>query len=700
MALVHLPACKRTAPETASVPSSGQATLHLPALADDDSLAPTLALTREVLEARRKEGLKTLDKAINADRDNAELYLRRGVLRIDYRLLLGLGERRTSDYEALYDLEAAHGLSGGDPLIHPDSQKVLTRHEADQLAEDEEGYLVQFDSVRRDENGDLLRTREDGEVERVGGPGSAPALVASATLLLQVGETAWAKSFLDRAAVIDPDNVALRVEQAMLEGVRTGYWEKAASDLQTLIKEGDEAVRSRAQVCLAYCYQNLGRFRYAEKALRDALKLRHDNLEAIQLLGKLLDRRDRREEASRLRSILFQVDPYNPKAANDLGAKLVDEGQPAEAVEILRKLIDKAPTFPAAWMNLGNAYFRLGQYEDAVFAYKGGIALLPGWPDGLYSLAKTYFAWGKWEEGIRALELARQGAPDSVDLLYELGHAYAAVSRTEEAEAAFRRAIALAPEDPDGWSFLCRFYASLRRPDEARPACEKALALESQNDIALWGLYGVLMYEEDLPKAFATVDRMAAEAPAWALPHVIRGIYLVEQGRYEDAIRSFDAALSRDDQLAEAYTQRGLARWRSGDQAGAITDMKRGAELDPLNPYATIHLCTLLLSEGRVEEAMSMLAEMKAKFDPKLWEARVSAFLQGDLEPQELLGHASHIAQRCEANFYIAERVRRESGPAAAAPWYEKCVETDVRHFTEYLLARWRLAQGEALAGP
>ena len=62
---------------------------------------------------------------------------------------------------------------------------------------------------------------------------------------------------------------------------------------------------------------------------------------------------------------------------------------------------------------------------------------------------------------------------------------------------------------------------------------------------------------------------------------VHRGLRELEAETYDEAIETFDAVIVLDPTLAEAWHRRGVARFRSGDTAGAVGDFHQALKLEP-----------------------------------------------------------------------------------------------------------------------
>jgi tetratricopeptide (TPR) repeat protein len=63
--------------------------------------------------------------------------------------------------------------------------------------------------------------------------------------------------------------------------------------------------------------------------------------------------------------------------------------------------------------------------------------------------------------------------------------------------------------------------------------------------------------------------------------HNERGLELVEEGRWQEAIKEYDEAIELDANMAFAYLNRGQVYNLLGDRQRAIADLDKAIELDP-----------------------------------------------------------------------------------------------------------------------
>jgi tetratricopeptide (TPR) repeat protein len=136
-----------------------------------------------------------------------------------------------------------------------------------------------------------------------------------------------------------------------------------------------------------------------------------------------------------------------------------------------------------------------------------------------------------------------------------------------------------------------------------------------------------------LDKLLAALKSAASEEIAGPLEHQIRQLWLnsgtpavtllmsrglreMKANANQDAIEDFTAAVTLEPNLAEAYHQRAIARFASGDTAGAIADIQATLQREP-HSFAALETLTAI-AESRKDwkgayEAWRKLLEI----DPK-----------------------------------------------------------------------------------
>ena len=217
----------------------------------------------------------------------------------------------------------------------------------------------------------------------------------------------------------------------------------------------------------------------------------------------------------------------NPQARNthfNLGKTLYQQGRYEEALAVTRVAVKQAPNFSQGHSNLGAILNELGRSEEAETHLRRSIALNPQDVD-FQRLAEVLMSQGRNEEAIDALAQAAALAPDSrkaAELHFLMGETARENGQPEAAAEHYIHALEL---DPHHWEAL-HWLATLRA--------------EQQH------------YDEMLE----LLQRLAAIHPNDAATYSNMGIALFYLGRNDEALKSFDQALTLDPTLESARANR------------------------------------------------------------------------------------------------------------------------------------------------
>ncbi len=105
-----------------------------------------------------------------------------------------------------------------------------------------------------------------------------------------------------------------------------------------------------------------------------------------------------------------------------------------------------------------------------------------------------------------------------------------------------------------------------------------------------------------LDEALARYDAALTLAPQLVAAWYNRGIDLMNAGRLQEALASFTRAIELYASDAQAHNNRGLTKLKLGDRQGAEADFRRALEIDPGLREAQENLKRLLSTEGTTLE--------------------------------------------------------------------------------------------------
>jgi protein O-GlcNAc transferase len=157
---------------------------------------------------------------------------------------------------------------------------------------------------------------------------------------------------------------------------------------------------------LGYCHFALGDLGNAESVLRREVELHPDLVNARNLLGIVLIRQARREEALSVFRGALAVDPQSAEASNNLGNTLAEFGRDEEAIPFLERVVELQPRLAEARYNLGIAFHNLKRHDEAIAAFRSALDLAPDLTYALGNLVRNEAGicrWADLDEHIRVL---------------------------------------------------------------------------------------------------------------------------------------------------------------------------------------------------------------------------------------------------------------------------------------------------------
>jgi tetratricopeptide (TPR) repeat protein len=184
----------------------------------------------------------------------------------------------------------------------------------------------------------------------------------------------------------------------------------------------------------------------AERLAAQVLKADRGNLAAARALGAALLLQERPDEA---------VAPLeraarrggDPAIETLLARALAQSGRRDQALSVLRHAAARRPPWPQAFLELGDQLGAAGRFDEAAAAYEGGLALCP---DALVLRVGLGYLCLKRNDRARALSLFQAvsaAAPERLDGLLGMARTLALTGDYPGAATAYRRVLDLRPDD-------------------------------------------------------------------------------------------------------------------------------------------------------------------------------------------------------------------------------------------------------------
>lgn len=251
-----------------------------------------------------------------------------------------------------------------------------------------------------------------------------------------------------------------------------------------------------------------------------------------------------------------------------MARRLLDAGQPAQALPLLTQAVEAHPSDPTLRNGLAYALAATGDLRGAARQYR---TLLESHPDSaplLANLGILYLKTGELDQAHALLLKAAVRAPDHANTAFSLGELLDRKRLNDQAFHYYRRAAML--------------FERQIGPNPDSSHCNDLVKLASAR-----------MWTGDMAGALDAFDRAIGLRPDHALALARRGLALGKLRRVPEAIASLRRAAEVEPGFAEA--RRAIAELLAsiGDLEGARTEYEATVAIDPDNAVARYFLAAL-----------------------------------------------------------------------------------------------------------
>ncbi len=326
-----------------------------------------------------------------------------------------------------------------------------------------------------------------------------------------------------------------------------------------------EDARARAEAVLA-----------REPANALALVLRANSLAGLRDLDGAIKEMER----------AIVAEPNRGLSYASLGAFELLRGNRTEAEAAYAKALDAEPKSALTHMALGNYRLALGDRSGAEAAFANAVEAEPDNVAALRALASAYVTSQQWSK--------------SADLLERI------VLRHDDLATRF---------------VLADVYVALGQLDRARQELQ-ALTADADAFPSAKVRLAALDYGEGRPaEGHSHLDELLQQQPKHAQGLVLKGRFLLIDGKPDEAATQFERAVAADTRFAAGHYWLGEAHARRGRVAEAKKALGDAVHLDPTHVPAQVSLSRLHLRAGETDGALNF-AEQAARLAPRYAEAR------------------------------------------------------------------------------
>ncbi|WP_395064073.1 tetratricopeptide repeat protein [Flavobacterium sp.] len=314
---------------------------------------------------------------------------------------------------------------------------------------------------------------------------------------LDMGKANLAKKALKLALEQHPKSTGLKLVQVemLVYDDKLDIAEKMLNELYAIEPTNEEIFIQKANI-----YSKRDNHEKAVELLQEALKHTEDYADVYNLIGMEYLFMDNLEKAKKSFIKCLEEDIEDQSALYNVVYCYEFLDQNADAIEYIKKYIDKNPYSEIAWHQQGRLHYGLKEYENAVRAFEYATYIDDEFLGAFMENGKALERLKRYEEAIenyqRTIEL---DDPTSYALL-RIGKCHEKLGHKAEAIKYFNKTVHEDPLLDKGWIAITDFYVRQKNYPKALYYVNKALAIDDQNR-AYWKRYATInkamnLYEE------------------------------------------------------------------------------------------------------------------------------------------------------------------------------------------------------------
>jgi tetratricopeptide (TPR) repeat protein len=443
-----------------------------------------------------------------------------------------------------------------------------------------------------------------------------PERIENAFRLVQVhmlqNQADSAIEVLHRAIANNPENVEVKLVLAQILTEQRSF---ADAEKQLLLFSEAEPRNLDLRLGVGRFYEANGRTESAERIYQavsiDAGQRAQGVTAGVRLAAIRLGEGKLEEAAKYLDEILAS----NPRDADALSLRAevaMRRGDPAAAVAHLRIALGDQPDSVPLAIALARAYGRSGDRALAEQTLRAAVQARPGDVLARLALAQFLIESGNAARALSSLEQLTSEQPNNADALAALAKVQLASGKPVEASRTAAGLQALHPASAAGYQLAGEAYEVQGQLAPAIAAYSRAAELSPKSLDPIVALVRIDMNQKRPNAALVRLDDAEETNPGSARISALRGDVLMSLGRLDEAIKSYDVAVTRAPNWADGYRGLATAHTAAGRPEIATEVLERGFESTGGAAVIGLDLALSYRRSGRTRDAISTYERLVA----------------------------------------------------------------------------------------
>ncbi len=531
--------------------------------------------------------------------------------------------------------------------------------------------------------GDLAKATQTAEALTTKHPKRFDAWITRAQVARSRQQIPEAIESFSKAIEILPANLSARFSRATLL-VQANKSDEAQKDVDSMRKLFKNHFMVNYVQALIHLRE--GKYRDAQSAIQQTLKVRGDYAPAILLSGAISHALGALGQAEVEVSRYLQGNPGNIYARKLLAQIYVDKKQGRKALEVIEPVLGKETSDATLLALAGQAELGEGNFTAATERFQQAVNANKDDANNRIRLGLSRLAAGQQERAIEELEAAtridEKGQADFVLVLTLISQ-----NKHDQAIAAAREVERKYPKNPVTYNLLGMALDAKGDKPGARKNYEQALSLDPayfpavanlanlemvgkdvaaakkrfenflaktpNSQHALLALAGLEAQTGNVKESGKLLERAVAAAPRRIEPRLQLAAYYLQVGNSKQALTTVQEAEAIAPNHPEVLDLLGLAQLANGERNNALSTFRKLAKIAPRVPLAQYRLASTMALLGDykgAETALQAALNVNPNFD----------------KAAESLGKIQLKGSRYEEAIKVARQLQKQQ-PAKAA---------------------------------
>jgi tetratricopeptide (TPR) repeat protein len=414
---------------------------------------------------------------------------------------------------------------------------------------------------------------------------------------------------------------------------------------------------------------------------------------------------DKAEEEA---NAILQKEPKNVGAYQLLGAALIGQQKPDQALESFSRVAELLPNEASSYVNLALVEISLRRFKDAEEHLRKAVAADPKSWQANIDLANFYRLQNKLPEAQEVLQAGIQNNPDAPQLYIDLASILWNSGRPADATGVLDKLRNQMPKSPQAAIAIGDYYAERGDVDKALAEYQSGLSISAGNLDIEKRMEELFLVSNRTDEASRLDSQLTKQTPKDVLVNVNHGRLLLAQEKQQDALIALQNAVKNAPDSSPAHYYLGVAYWQTGSLGQANSEFQEALKVSPGFPLALRGLAQLSLAQNHPSEAQVYAQELVQKFPADAYDRVLlgEVFLrEGRTRPaEEQFLAASQLAPNLTAvHLNLARVYYAERQWAQAEKEFETAVQLDhsnpgtLSSYANFLVARQQAPKAIAL---